>query len=76
MRVSPHALAIVLAFGAAVLPASITSAVAQEKEKAAKGPSVGPKVGKPLKEAQELATKKQWKEAKAKIDEANAVGDK
>ncbi|MBL8643237.1 MAG: tetratricopeptide repeat protein [Rhodospirillaceae bacterium] len=69
-------LACALAFGAAVLPQSITVAVAQEKEKAAKGPSVGNKVGKPLKAAQEAMAAKNWKEAKLKIDEANAVDGK
>lgn len=66
-------LACALAFGAAALPSSMTAAVAQEK---AKAPSVGPKVGKPLKAAQDAMAAKNWKEAKARIEEANAVGDK
>lgn len=63
-----------LAFGAAILPQTVTRAVAQEK--GAKGPSVGAKVGKPLKAAQDAANAKNWKEAKAKIEEANAVDNK
>ncbi|MBL8631354.1 MAG: tetratricopeptide repeat protein [Rhodospirillaceae bacterium] len=70
-------LACTLAFGAAVLPYTASVAVAQDKkEKAEKGPQVSAKVGKPLKAAQDAITAKNWKEAKAKIDEANAMPDK
>ena len=51
----------------ATLPA--TPAMAAKNE-------VGPKVGKPLKEAQDLAGKKQLKEALAKVKEAQAVEKK
>lgn len=66
-------LACALSFGAAMLPQAMTAAVAQDK---AKAPSVGSKVGKPLKDAQDAATAKNWKLAKTKIEEAAAVPNK
>jgi hypothetical protein len=75
-RVSMRVLTVAcaLAFGAAVIPHTMSVAVAQDKKE--KGPQVSPKVGKPLKAAQDAITAKNWKEAKAKIDEANAIPDK
>jgi len=70
-------LACVLSFGAAAVPFTATDALAQDKKAAApKGPSVSAKVGKPLKAAQDAIAAKNWKEAKARIDEANALPDK
>jgi len=45
-----------------------SQALAQEK--------VGPKVGKPMKAAQEAIQKKQWDQALAKIEEADAIAGK
>lgn len=50
-----------------------TPALAQSKEKPGK---VGAKVGKPLKEAQELAQKGKFQDALAKVKEAQAIADK
>ncbi len=73
-------LACALSFGFAALPTASNVAFAQDKaakgEKADKGPSVGLKIAKPLKAAQEAMTAKNWKEAKAKIEEAMAVSPK
>lgn len=52
------------------LPFAATPAIA------AKSQSIGNKVGKPLKEAQDLANKKQFKEALAKVREAQAIEKK
>jgi hypothetical protein len=79
-RVSMRVLTVActLAFGAAALPhVMISDAVAQDKDKKApKGPAVSAKIGKPLKAAQDAIAAKNWKEAKAKIEEANAMSDK
>jgi tetratricopeptide (TPR) repeat protein len=68
-------LACALSMGFVAAPFVVGSAVAQDKEKA-KGPQVSAKVGKPLKAAQDAIAAKNWKEAKAKLDEANAFPDK
>lgn len=59
--------------GAGVVLATALSAPAYAAEKA---PAVSAKVGKPLKEAQELAQAKKFKEALAKVKEAEAVPGK
>ena len=72
-------LACALSFGfVAASPLVASTAFAQDKAKkdAPKGPSVSPKLGKVLKAAQDAITAKNWKEAKAKIDEAAAFPDK
>lgn len=68
-------LACALSFGMAAVAVPTNVAFAQDK-KAEKGPSVGLKVAKPLKAAQDLMAAKNWKEAKVKIDEAQAVDGK
>ena len=66
-------LACALSFGFTALPYTANVAFAQDKaakgEKAEKGPSVGLKIAKPLKAAQEAMAAKNWKEAKTKIEE-------
>ena len=72
-------LACALSFGfVAASPLVASTAFAQDKAKkdAPKGPSVSPKLGKVLKAAQDAITAKNWREAKAKIDEAAAFPDK
>lgn len=68
-------LACALSVGFVATPFVAQTVVAQDKEKA-KGPQVSAKVGKPLKAAQDAIAAKNWKEAKAKLDEANAFPDK
>jgi hypothetical protein len=68
-------LACALSMGFVAAPFVVGSAVAQDKEKA-KGPQVSAKVGKPLKAAQDAIAAKNWKEAKARLDEANAFPEK
>lgn len=52
------------------------AAAADEKAKAAETPKVGAKVGKPLKAAQDAIAAKNWDEALARIQEAQAVDPK
>jgi len=53
-----------------------TADAADEKAKAAEAPKVGAKVGKPLKAAQDAIAAKNWDEALARIQEAQAVDPK
>jgi len=72
-------LACALSLGFVATPFVSGDAFAQGKEKgekAAKGPSVSPKLGKILKAAQDAMNTKNWKEAKAKLDEGAAFPDK
>ncbi|MBI2993467.1 MAG: hypothetical protein HYY48_04730 [Gammaproteobacteria bacterium] len=73
----PHfgifALAAILAFAAGVICFSAVPVPVQAAEKEQK---IGVKVGKPLQAAQELTQQKKWKEALAKVNEANAISGK
>ena len=57
----------------------VAAARAQDKNAAgdaAKPPVLNQKVGKPLQEALKLTQEKKWKDALAKVEEANTVGEK
>lgn len=67
-------LGISLALGGAIATAALVPQVVVAGEPAA--PSIGPRVGKPMKAAQEAMQKKQWGEALAKVKEAQAIDGK
>lgn len=74
-KILPAALFALACMGGATATAALV-ALPLAPAMAAKSETIGNKVGKPLKEAQELANRKEFKEALVKVREAQAVDKK